>query len=191
MPRGLHTAFLLSSMSLTNYIFLMASPSTRFVFTVLIPLHLSLHHHLERPTLRLWCLCEMKRLMAPNLPYSRWRLGSIDITTIHGSSWTTFLSQRTLKGKLLSLVPFLSFLTRNCSRTQRLTNASVSYGLIPSSNWEPPEWIDPVKAQEGREKLSSQGVVHAGGSLYRHPHLLNWFGIQEACRKDLVSFVNI
>lgn len=48
------------------------------------------------------------------------------------------------------------------SRTAKLTNAVVSYGIIPKSHWEPPEWIDPEKAEKGRDDLLRQGVVHGG-----------------------------
>ncbi|KAF8507780.1 glycosyltransferase family 15 protein [Gautieria morchelliformis] len=70
------------------------------------------------------------------------------------------------------------------SRTSKLTNANVSYGVIPKSEWEPPEWIDSEKARIGREDLSRQGVIHAGGYqnmctfnsgfFYRHDLLKNY-----------------
>ena len=52
------------------------------------------------------------------------------------------------------------------SRTAKLTNGLVSYGTIPKSQWEPPEWIDSERAQEGRDQLSRQGVVHAGKARF-------------------------
>lgn len=73
------------------------------------------------------------------------------------------------------------------SRTAKLTNGNVSYGTIPKSQWEPPVWIDPKKAEEGREQLSSQGVVHAGESTSHCIHQIIWIGFQEAYRETFVT----
>ncbi|KAG2034913.1 glycosyltransferase family 15 protein [Suillus americanus] len=47
-------------------------------------------------------------------------------------------------------------------RVSVLTDADVSFGLIPHEHWVQPDWIDEGRAQEGRNKLVRQGVIYGG-----------------------------
>ncbi|KAG1753470.1 glycosyltransferase family 15 protein [Suillus lakei] len=47
-------------------------------------------------------------------------------------------------------------------RVSVLTDADVSFGLIPREEWVQPDWIDEGRAQEGRNKLVRQGVIYGG-----------------------------
>ncbi|OAX44677.1 glycosyltransferase family 15 protein [Rhizopogon vinicolor AM-OR11-026] len=47
-------------------------------------------------------------------------------------------------------------------RVSVLTDADVSFGLIPRESWVQPDWIDESRAQEGRNKLVRQGVIYGG-----------------------------
>jgi alpha 1,2-mannosyltransferase len=53
-------------------------------------------------------------------------------------------------------------------RVSVLTDADVSFGLIPRENWVQPDWIDEPRAQEGRNKLVRQGVIYGGSVSYRN-----------------------
>jgi alpha 1,2-mannosyltransferase len=52
-------------------------------------------------------------------------------------------------------------------RVSVLTDADVSFGLIPRENWVQPDWIDEPRAQEGRNKLVRQGVIYGGKFIFR------------------------
>ncbi|KIJ35870.1 glycosyltransferase family 15 protein, partial [Sphaerobolus stellatus SS14] len=43
----------------------------------------------------------------------------------------------------------------------------VSYGLIPASDWNPPEWTDEERAEKAREVLLKVGAIH-GGNNYQN-----------------------
>ena len=43
-----------------------------------------------------------------------------------------------------------------------LTDAPVSFGVIPSEHWFQPDWIDEERAQEGRDKLVSEDIIYGG-----------------------------
>ncbi|KAG1772706.1 glycosyltransferase family 15 protein [Suillus occidentalis] len=53
-------------------------------------------------------------------------------------------------------------------RVSVLTDADVSFGLVPREHWVQPEWIDEGRAQEGRNKLVRQGVIYGGSVSYRN-----------------------
>lgn len=48
-----------------------------------------------------------------------------------------------------------------------LTDADVSFGLVPREYWVQPDWIDEGRAQEGRNKLVRQGVIYGGKFIIR------------------------
>lgn len=54
------------------------------------------------------------------------------------------------------------------SRVGMLTNANVSFGLIPHDHWFQPDWIDEEKASAGRFKMMMQGIIYAGSVPYRN-----------------------
>ncbi|EIN06517.1 glycosyltransferase family 15 protein [Punctularia strigosozonata HHB-11173 SS5] len=68
-------------------------------------------------------------------------------------------------------------------RVSVLTNAPVSFGLIPREYWFQPDWIDEDKAKAGRDDLVANNVIYGGsvpyrnmcrfnsGFFYRHPLL--------------------
>ncbi|KAG2349858.1 glycosyl transferase [Suillus weaverae] len=53
-------------------------------------------------------------------------------------------------------------------RVSVLTDANVSFGLVPREDWIQPDWIDEGRAQEGRNKLVRQGVIYGGSVSYRN-----------------------
>jgi len=53
-------------------------------------------------------------------------------------------------------------------RVSVLTDADVSFGLVPHEHWVQPDWIDEGRAQEGRNKLVRQGVIYGGSVSYRN-----------------------
>ncbi|KAG2054616.1 glycosyl transferase [Suillus hirtellus] len=53
-------------------------------------------------------------------------------------------------------------------RVSVLTDADVSFGLVPHEHWVQPDWIDEERAQEGRNKLVRQGVIYGGSVSYRN-----------------------
>lgn len=53
-------------------------------------------------------------------------------------------------------------------RVSVLTDADVSFGLVPREHWVQPDWIDEGRAQEGRNKLVRQGVIYGGSVSYRN-----------------------
>lgn len=53
-------------------------------------------------------------------------------------------------------------------RVSVLTDANVSFGLIPREDWIQPDWIDEGRAQEGRNNLVRQGVIYGGSVSYRN-----------------------
>lgn len=65
----------------------------------------------------------------------------------------------------LNDVPFTTDFKR---RVSVLTDADVSFGLIPRENWVQPDWIDEGRAAEGRTRLVRQGVIYGGSVSYRN-----------------------
>ncbi|KAL8702280.1 MAG: hypothetical protein Q9201_004488 [Fulgogasparrea decipioides] len=69
------------------------------------------------------------------------------------------------------------------ARTQRETNATCHYELIPKEHWAVPRWIDPALYKEGAATMGKKGVQYAGlvsyhqmcrwnsGLFYHHPAL--------------------
>lgn len=53
-------------------------------------------------------------------------------------------------------------------RTAILTNANVSYGLIPEDHWKQPSWINEKKAAAARKSMMRQRVLYAGSVEYRN-----------------------
>ncbi|KAG1823555.1 glycosyltransferase family 15 protein, partial [Suillus subaureus] len=47
-------------------------------------------------------------------------------------------------------------------RVEVLTDADVSFGLIPRETWVQPPWIDEERAQKGRNMLTQEGVIYGG-----------------------------
>lgn len=47
-----------------------------------------------------------------------------------------------------------------------LTNAPVSFGVIPHEHWFQPDWIDEERAREGRDRLVRQNIIYGGQSFY-------------------------
>ncbi|KAG6850987.1 hypothetical protein H0H93_004474 [Arthromyces matolae] len=47
-------------------------------------------------------------------------------------------------------------------RVSVLTDAPISFGLIPKDHWFQPEWIDEDRARAGRAKMMWQGIIYAG-----------------------------
>ncbi|KAG1905608.1 glycosyltransferase family 15 protein [Suillus fuscotomentosus] len=54
-------------------------------------------------------------------------------------------------------------------RVSVLTDADVSFGLVPHEQWVQPDWIDEGRAQEGRNKLVRQGVIYGGKFIIPQP----------------------
>ncbi|KAG1756744.1 glycosyltransferase family 15 protein [Suillus paluster] len=53
-------------------------------------------------------------------------------------------------------------------RVSVLTDAEISFGLIPRDSWVQPDWIDEDRAREGRNSLVRQGVIYGGSVSYRN-----------------------
>ncbi|KAG1745244.1 glycosyltransferase family 15 protein [Suillus lakei] len=53
-------------------------------------------------------------------------------------------------------------------RVKVLTDADVSFGLIPSETWVQPSWIDEERARTGRNFLLKEGVIYGGSVPYRN-----------------------
>lgn len=52
-----------------------------------------------------------------------------------------------------------------------LTNAPISFGVIPNDHWFQPDWIDEDRAREGRDRLVRQNIIYGGQSnLLCHVH---------------------
>jgi alpha 1,2-mannosyltransferase len=49
-----------------------------------------------------------------------------------------------------------------------LTNAPVSFGVIPAEHWYQPDSIDEAKAQAGRDDLVANNVIYGGSVSYRN-----------------------
>ena len=49
-----------------------------------------------------------------------------------------------------------------CRRTREITDAPVSYGLIPKDDWFQPDWIDENKASEARARMVKGNVIYGG-----------------------------
>jgi alpha 1,2-mannosyltransferase len=47
-------------------------------------------------------------------------------------------------------------------RVKVLTDADVSFGLIPRETWVQPPWIDEERARKGRDILIKEGVIYGG-----------------------------
>ncbi|KAF7793212.1 hypothetical protein EIP86_004321 [Pleurotus ostreatoroseus] len=53
-------------------------------------------------------------------------------------------------------------------RITELTDAPVTFGLIPHDDWYQPDWIDENKAKEEREKMVKNKVIYGGSVPYRN-----------------------
>ncbi|KAJ6502537.1 glycosyltransferase family 15 protein [Mycena sanguinolenta] len=53
-------------------------------------------------------------------------------------------------------------------RVSILTDAPVSFGLIPQSHWIQPDWIDENRARMGRLKMMGQRIIYGGSVSYRN-----------------------
>ncbi|KAJ7155950.1 glycosyltransferase family 15 protein [Mycena crocata] len=53
-------------------------------------------------------------------------------------------------------------------RVSVVTDAPVSFGLIPSEHWVQPDWIDESRARRGRQKMMSQRIIYGGSVPYRN-----------------------
>ncbi|KAJ3556164.1 hypothetical protein NP233_g12040 [Leucocoprinus birnbaumii] len=53
-------------------------------------------------------------------------------------------------------------------RIRVLTSAKVEFGLIPPDHWYQPDWIDEVKATEGRDKMVANNIIYGGSVSYRN-----------------------
>ncbi|KAF9005662.1 glycosyltransferase family 15 protein [Cyathus striatus] len=55
-------------------------------------------------------------------------------------------------------------------RVTVLTDAPISFGLIPKEHWYQPEWIDENRARNGRLSMMAQGIIYAGkrSIIYRN-----------------------
>ncbi|KAJ7774597.1 glycosyltransferase family 15 protein [Mycena maculata] len=49
-----------------------------------------------------------------------------------------------------------------------LTDAPVSFGLIPREHWVQPDWIDEERARQGRLKMMNQRIIYGGSVPYRN-----------------------
>jgi alpha 1,2-mannosyltransferase len=52
--------------------------------------------------------------------------------------------------------------------TSSMTNAKVSYGLVPTEHWSYPPWINQTYAKEQREIMEGKGIIYGGSESYRH-----------------------
>lgn len=63
-------------------------------------------------------------------------------------------------------------------RVSVLTDAPISFGVVPREHWYQPDWIDEGKAQAGRNKMLFQGIIYAGKHVAIYVRLLhlswNW-----------------
>ncbi|EGN94535.1 glycosyltransferase family 15 protein [Serpula lacrymans var. lacrymans S7.3] len=66
---------------------------------------------------------------------------------------------------LLNEEPFTDDFKR---RVSIVTDAPVSFGLIPHDHWFQPDWIDESKAALGRYKLTRQRIIYGGSVSYRN-----------------------
>jgi alpha 1,2-mannosyltransferase len=46
-----------------------------------------------------------------------------------------------------------------------LTDAPMSFGIIPKEHWYQPDWIDEEKATQSRMKMMLQGIIYAGEAV--------------------------
>ncbi|KAG9318504.1 glycolipid 2-alpha-mannosyltransferase-domain-containing protein [Chiua virens] len=53
-------------------------------------------------------------------------------------------------------------------RVSVLTNAPISFGVIPHEHWHQPDWIDEKRAREGRDRLVKQNIIYGGSVSYRN-----------------------
>ncbi|OAG29484.1 alpha 1,2-mannosyltransferase [Nematocida displodere] len=51
---------------------------------------------------------------------------------------------------------------------QTMTQAEVSFGLVPKEHWSFPAWVDPGKARERMDAMAREGVLYGGMESYRH-----------------------
>ncbi|KAH6897871.1 glycosyltransferase family 15 protein [Coprinopsis sp. MPI-PUGE-AT-0042] len=54
------------------------------------------------------------------------------------------------------------------TRVKLLIKGKAEFGLIPSSHWNQPDWVDEEKATEGRKKLVEQMIIYADSVPYRN-----------------------
>ncbi|KAJ3549442.1 hypothetical protein NMY22_g886 [Coprinellus aureogranulatus] len=53
-------------------------------------------------------------------------------------------------------------------RVAVLSDSPMHFGLVPSEQWNQPDWIDEGKALASRVKMMSQGIIYAGSVPYRN-----------------------
>lgn len=53
-------------------------------------------------------------------------------------------------------------------RVSVLTDAPMSFGLIPQEHWVQPDWIDEDRARRGRQKMMNQRIIYGGSVPYRN-----------------------
>ncbi|KAJ7343472.1 glycosyltransferase family 15 protein [Mycena albidolilacea] len=53
-------------------------------------------------------------------------------------------------------------------RVSVLTDAPLSFGLIPAEHWVQPDWIDEDRARRGRMQMMSQRIIYGGSVPYRN-----------------------
>lgn len=66
----------------------------------------------------------------------------------------------------------------SCSRVRILTDAPISFGVIPKEHWYQPDWIDENMARAARRKMELQRIIYAGKPL---PLPLIWNDIHQLC----------
>ncbi|KDQ60809.1 glycosyltransferase family 15 protein [Jaapia argillacea MUCL 33604] len=54
------------------------------------------------------------------------------------------------------------------SRVKVLTDAPMSFGVIPREHWVQPDWIDEQQAAQSRMRMTWQGIIYAGSVSYRN-----------------------
>jgi len=54
------------------------------------------------------------------------------------------------------------------SRVRVLTDAPISFGVIPKEHWYQPDWIDENVAKAARRKMELQRIIYAGSVPYRN-----------------------
>ncbi|ELU39296.1 glycosyltransferase family 15 protein [Rhizoctonia solani AG-1 IA] len=60
----------------------------------------------------------------------------------------------------LNDVPFDKFSSATPSHTSQLTNANISYGVIESSHWNQPDWINEEQAKANRQWFKDNDIIY-------------------------------
>lgn len=89
---------------------------------------------------------------------------------LNDEPFSTDFKRYTISLPSLSAIGFSCFVRR----VSVLTDADVSFGLVPHEHWVQPDWIDEGRAQEGRNKLVRQGVIYGGKFIIPQPFLLSY-----------------